>query len=167
MHRFFYHNPVKGYDVKSENAETLDEEYTIDMLYDTIGDEPGSFFGVISSEDVTLQFYLEDYDDRIRMEIPIPKKQGAFAKYVNFDQAIAIVKNLKDKFSPKDFPDLEFESWQQNLEGPQNQCVQSDWLIAEVLLNLGVNLNTSALSTLFSRFTPAADANVGCEIKHE
>lgn len=111
MLKYFYHNPIKGYDVSSDNATSLDKEYTIDMVYDTIGDEPNSFFGVINHDDITLQFYLEDYNERIRMEIPIPKEQGAYAKYVNFEEALEIIKNLKDNFSLKDFPDLEFESW--------------------------------------------------------
>jgi hypothetical protein len=111
MHRYFYHNPVKGYDVPADQASSLDSEYAIDMLYDTIGDEPGSFFGVVSDDDVTLQFYLEDYNDRIRMEVPAPTEAGSYAKYVNFDQALEIVKNLKERFRSEDFFDLKFESW--------------------------------------------------------
>jgi hypothetical protein len=78
MHRYFFCNPVKGYNVRSDQAKPLDDEYREDMLYDTIGDEPGSFFGVVSAEGVTLQFYLEDYDDMVRMEIPAPEEQGSY-----------------------------------------------------------------------------------------
>jgi hypothetical protein len=112
MLKYFYHNPIKGYDVPSDEATSLDKEYTTDMFYDTIGDEPGSYFGAISQDDVTIQFYLEDHDERIRIEVPVPMEQGSYAKYVNFDEALEIIKNLKDNFSLKDFPGLKYESWQ-------------------------------------------------------
>ena len=112
MLKYFYYNPIKGYNVPSDEATSLDEEYTTDMVYDTIGDEPGSFFGAISQDDVSLQFYLEDHNERIRMEVPVPKEQGSYAKYVNFDEALEIIKSLRENFSLKDFPDLEYESWQ-------------------------------------------------------
>ena len=51
MLKYFFHNPIKGYDVPSDKATPLGKEYTVDMIYDTIGDEPGSFFGVISQDD--------------------------------------------------------------------------------------------------------------------
>ncbi len=111
MYTYFYHNPVKGYNVLSDQAKPLDDKYREDMLYDTIGDEPGSFFGVISPDNVTLQFYLEDNDDTIRMEIPTPQEQGSYATNISFDQALKIVKGLKGSFFVGDFPKLKFESW--------------------------------------------------------
>ena len=111
MHRYFYHNPVKGYNVPPDSAKSLEGEYMVDIIYDTIGDEPGSFFGVISPNNVTLQFYLEDYEDHIRMEIPDPAQNGSHAKYVSFEEALGVIKELSGNFTVEDFDGLAFESW--------------------------------------------------------
>ena len=110
-HRYFFHNPVKGFDVPSSEPVLLEQEQVVDWVYDSIGDEPGSFFGVISPDDTTLQFYLLDYDDRVQMEIPDPGKQGSYATVVDFDKALDVISKLPDRFSIADFEDLEFESW--------------------------------------------------------
>lgn len=111
MLRYFFHNPVKGYDIPSDQAKPLDDKYREDMLYDTIGDEPGSFFGIISDQGVTLQFYLEDHDDNITMEIPAPEEQGSYSNCVSFERALELVKGLNEVFSRSDFPDLQFGRW--------------------------------------------------------
>ncbi len=111
MQKYFYYNPVKGYDISCDKPKSLDIDSAIIMMVKTIGDEPESFFGVINLDDVTLQFYLEDSNDRIRMEIPVPEKEGSYAKYVDLNKAVETVRQLKCNFCLNDFPDLKFEKW--------------------------------------------------------
>lgn len=109
--KYFYSNPIKKHNVSSESPVALCKEQAIEILYETVGDEPGCFFGVINKAGITIQFYLNDYEDNIWSEMPFPEKGGSYGTILSFDEVEDIVRNLKGDFNLSEFPNFEFEAW--------------------------------------------------------
>ena len=72
--------------------------------------EPDNFVGIIDSDNVILQFMVED-DGTICIDAPIDERKGSYSKHATLDECITLVKSLSDKINPDQIEGLSFKLW--------------------------------------------------------
>jgi len=107
MYRIFYCCYSTGLQASDEEmVEVKTKEKLLDFAMDVLR-EPEDFFGIVDSEEKTLQFCVEESDE-LWVEIPSLEKEGSFGKII----AISEFSNVVDLFmSKRTIPGLVFTSW--------------------------------------------------------
>lgn len=109
-YHMFYCDYAEDEDVPAEEAIPADLE-TIIQRMDSVLRITENFVGMVDTNDVTLQFIVND-DYSIHVDIPIPKKRGSYSKTLPLDACVELVKGIGSTIDPDSIPGLIFESWQ-------------------------------------------------------
>lgn len=107
--KLFYTDYSKDKHLRSDEAKPA----TIDNIVDCMNSlllEADNFVGIIDSNDVMLQFMVED-DGTICIDIPIHERKGSFTKISDLSESIKIVSALQKDIILEQINGLEFKSW--------------------------------------------------------
>ena len=107
--KLFYTDYVKDQHLRSDEAEPATVENIIDCMNKLLH-EPDNFVGIIDSDDVMLQFMVEESSE-ICIDVPIHDRKGSFMKSTDLNECIGVVTALEEKIVLEDIEGLEFKSW--------------------------------------------------------
>lgn len=71
---------------------------------------PNNFLGIIDKNGVTLQFMVNT-DKSVYIDIPVPKKNGSYAKTAELQSCFSIVQELDKEIVIATIDGLAFNSW--------------------------------------------------------
>ncbi len=107
--KLFYTDYSNDKHVRSDDAQSATLEEIIDCMKGLLYEED-NFVGIIDSDDVMLQFMVED-TGKICIDIPIHDRKGSFTRSTDLDECIQVVNALQNAIVMEDIKGLEFKSW--------------------------------------------------------
>ncbi|MDP9196765.1 MAG: hypothetical protein M3O22_08410 [Pseudomonadota bacterium] len=107
--KIFYCDYGTGKDVEAENPLSVSPEEALDLFADLSPCE-GSFFGVIDTEDRTIQFMWNE-DMTLHLDIPQPENNGSLTGTVSFEDAETIILDISKGKDPATIGGLVFLPW--------------------------------------------------------
>ena len=108
-YKYYFTDYERDQHIKSDEAKTISLGDVIGIMNKVLTD-PDNFVGLIDTNDVMLQFMVEESGD-ITVDIPLHERKGSFVKTTNLDEALAIVNALKSSIDAKAITGLEFKKW--------------------------------------------------------
>ena len=107
--KLFYTDYTEDKHLRSDEAESATVEKIIDCMNKLLH-EPDNFIGIIDSNDVMLQFMVED-NGTICIDAPIHERKGSFTKDADLSECIEIVTALQKNIVLEKINGLEFKTW--------------------------------------------------------
>lgn len=101
----FYTCQSTGDDVLPYKAE-FNRNKVVELAHNVLK-ESDDFIGITDSHDTTVQFYFYD-DANIMVDMPSPKEDGSYSKFITLDDIESIILSLPDIFTKDCIPDLKF-----------------------------------------------------------
>jgi hypothetical protein len=107
--RVFYRDYVNDVVVSSAQPESLLAE-RIAPLAESVLQHADNFIGVIDSNELVLQFYLDDDESSVFVELLYPEDKGMLRLNMPWDQAVALLTGLPEAFDESLLPGAQFIS---------------------------------------------------------
>jgi hypothetical protein len=107
--RYFCFDKTNGHSVPSATPIECSQAEA-EQVWASISPVPGSFFGVVTQNNETVQFYWEE--DYITIDVPLPQKKGSLDGKATFDETLTALRQVFSGVPPTELKGLQFESWQ-------------------------------------------------------
>lgn len=109
--KLFYTDYSKDKYLRSDYAIAATLEEIIDCM-NSVLHEPDNFVGIIDSNNVMLQFMVED-NGTICIDAPLHDRKGSYTKSADLNECIELVNALQENIVLDQINGLEFKTWGQ------------------------------------------------------
>ena len=118
-YKVFYLNYKNNEEISSSSPQKMTKENILKKI-EMLNEHNDNFFGIIDSNDVTLQFRATP-ESKIWAEIPIPKEKGSYGAEIEYQEVVTILKELDGSIDKNNYSNFEFDSW-----GKTNNSIEND-----------------------------------------
>ena len=106
----FYFSEVIAKNIPSNRPVILHLDQAIKIANQVLR-EPDGFIGFIDPKNNTIQFHGDEYSGDVWVELPDPREQCSYGKYIKLTQVSSLIKSLPEIYSKDCIPGLEFRAW--------------------------------------------------------
>ena len=114
----FYLNYKNNEEVPSSSPKKMTKENILEKI-EILNEHNDNFFGIIDSNDVTLQFRTNP-KSKIWAEIPIAEEKGSYGAEIKYQEVITILKDLDSTIDKNNYSNFEFDSWSKSNNSTEN-----------------------------------------------
>lgn len=107
--RVFYRDYTNDIAISSLQPESLPAERVAHMA-ETVLRHADNFFGVVDSDDTVLQFYPDDGESSVIVELLYPESRGVLRRSMSRERAFSLLADLPDPFDERLLPGAQFIS---------------------------------------------------------
>lgn len=107
--KIFYADYAEDQHISSDEAQSASLVDIVECMHNLLA-EPDNFIGLIDSNDVMLQFMVEE-DGAILIDAPVNDRNGSFMKSAKLSECIEVVRGLRATIEIEKIPGLEFKPW--------------------------------------------------------
>lgn len=117
-YKVFYLNYKNNEEIPSSSPKKMTKENILEKI-EILNEHNDNFFGIIDSNDVTLQFRTNP-KSKIWAEIPIAEEKGSYGAEVKYQEVITILKDLDGTIDKNNYSNFEFDPWSKNNNSTEN-----------------------------------------------
>ena len=117
-YKVFYLNYKNNEEIPSSSPKKMTKENILEKI-EILNEHNDNFFGIIDSNDVTLQFRTNP-KSKIWAEIPIAEEKGSYGAEVKYQEVITILKDLDGTIDKNNYSNFEFDPWSKTNNSTEN-----------------------------------------------
>ncbi len=107
--RVFYRDYVNDVAISSAAPESLLAE-RIAPLAETVLQHADNFLGVVDTNELVMQLYLDDDESSVFVELLYPEGKGMLRRNMPWEQAVALLRALPEEFDESLLPGAQYIS---------------------------------------------------------